>query len=173
MRRRWWIVLVVAFAACLGLVAAQGARPWDRFAERTLEFGQGSSVDHAGVSYRLVIHEVADAFATDDDPRTAIPGARLVKVVVEQRATGPEPVWEFCTLRLGTRDGLVWADQPEGYDRPPDVPRDSSCATDDDVPAPGDVHRFGKVFMLPAEYAESADVLVGLPEGRIRLTPRR
>ncbi|MDO5500725.1 MAG: hypothetical protein Q4F67_13700 [Propionibacteriaceae bacterium] len=170
MRRRWWIVLAVAFAACLALVVAQGTRPWERWPERPVVAGSGAEVEWAGVAFRVAVREVAEEFATDDEPRRALPGTQLVKVVVEQRQVAPDAGWEFCTVRLGTSDGKLWADEPEGYDRPADVPADSSCATKDEVPPPGEVHRFGKVFLIPQEYAESADVIIALPEAQLRLT---
>lgn len=168
---RWWLVLAVAFVACLGMVAAQGARPWARFDERPAELGTGPGVTHAAITYRLVSHDVTQEVVLDsDEPRRAVPGARLVTVVVEQRQAGPEPRWEFCNLRLGTPDGLVWADEPDGYGRPDGLPRESGCATDEDVPPPGEPYQFGRIFMIPAEYAETANVVLTLPDGRITLT---
>lgn len=171
MNRAWWLALGIAFAVCLGLVAAQGARPWDRFDDRPDEISRGPGTVHADVAYRLVSRTSAEVIETgSDEPRRALPGARLVMVVVEQRAAGPHPRWEFCALRLGTDDGLVWADEPDGYGRPDDLPRETSCATDENVPAPGEVHRFGRILMVPAQYADSADVVLTGSDGVIRLT---
>lgn len=171
MRRGWWLALGTAFAACLILVAAQGVRPWERFDDRPHELGRGPEVVHADIAYRLVIREATDTVETGrDEPRQALPGADLIMAVVTQRQVGPHPRWEFCTLRLGTGDGLVWADEPDGYGRPDDFPRETSCATDADIPSPGESYRFGRILMVPEHYAESVDVVLSGPDGVIRLT---
>lgn len=170
MSRRWWLALGIAFVACLVLVAAQGARPWERFDDRPHKLGRGPEVVHGDIAYRLVARETGETIQSgSDEPRHALPGARLVMVVVEQRQAGPDPVWEFCSLRLGTRDGLVWADEPDGYGRPDDLPRESSCATDTDIPDSGEAYRFGRILMVPAHYSETAEVVLLGADGVIRL----
>lgn len=169
--RRWWLLVATAFLACLVLIAIQAQRPLKQFAQDTTVLGTGTEVVHAGIAYRLSVLELADEFATDYDPRRALPGATLVKVVVEQRQVAEPASWEFCSLTLGDPLGNRWSDRPEGYSRPIGTPRASSCATDTDIPPPGETYAFGEVFQLPTESVDEAFVVLtrGASE-EIRLT---
>lgn len=170
--RGWWLLLGVAFLACLAITTAQAVRPLEQFDQETLVLGSGPEVVHGGISYRITVHEVADEFPTDYEPRRAIPDAKVVTVVVEQRQVSEPASWEFCSLTLGDAAGNRWRDRPEGYSRPGGVPRDSSCATKDDVPPPGVAYEFGEVFQLPAGAADEAFVvLIRGASDEIRLTP--
>ncbi len=171
--RRWWLLLAGAFLACLALIAIQAQRPLHQFAQDTTVLGSGPAVIHGGIAYRISLLEIADEFPTDYDPRMAIAGATLVKVVVEQRSVAEPASWEFCSLTLGDSDGNRWSDRPVGYSRPLGAPRASSCATDSDIPSPGEAYAFGEVFQLPADAVDEAFVVLtrGASE-EIRLTPR-
>ncbi|WP_425310003.1 hypothetical protein AADG42_14955 [Ammonicoccus fulvus] len=171
--RRWWPMLAGVFVACLALIAVQAQRPLEQFAQDTTVLGSGPEVIHAGIAYRITVFEYAEEFATDYDPRRAIPGSILLKVVVEQRSVAEPASWEFCSVTIGDSDGNRWSDRPVGYSRPQGVPRASSCATGADIPPGGEAYAFGEVFQLPAESADEAFVVLtrgGSDE--IRLTPR-